>query len=65
MDDYGRTLELRLTPGTDPQAILRSLVDRVHVRRFEIVSPTLHSIFLEQVGDAAHVKMMREEAASA
>jgi ABC-2 type transport system ATP-binding protein len=65
VDDYGRTLELRLTEGTDPQSILRSLVDRVRVTRFEIVSPTLHSIFLEQVGDAAQVKMMREEASHA
>ena len=65
IDDYGRTLELRLAEGTDPQAILHALVDRVRVLRFEVVSPTLHSIFLEQVGDAAQVKMMREEASHA
>ena len=65
IDDYGRTLELRLAPGTDPQTLLRSLVDRVRVSRFEILAPTLHAIFLEQVGDAAQVKMMREEASHA
>ena len=65
MDDYGRTVELQLAPGTDPQTILRALVDRAPVRRFEILSPTLHAIFLDQVGDAAEVKVMREEASHA
>ncbi len=51
VDDYGPYLEVRLAPGADPQALLREAVGRVTVRRFEIVSPTLHNIFIEQVGE--------------
>ena len=65
VDDYGRSVELRLAPGTDPQALLRAAVERVRVLRFEVVAPTLHTIFLEQVGDAAEARLLREEAAHA
>jgi ABC-2 type transport system ATP-binding protein len=65
LDDYGNSVELRLAPGTEPQTVLRAAVDRVRVRRFEVVAPTLHTIFLEQVGDAAQVKVLREEASHA
>ena len=65
VDDYGRTVELRLAEGADPQSLLRAVVERVRVNRFEVVAPTLNAIFLEQVGDAAQVKMMREEASHA
>jgi ABC-2 type transport system ATP-binding protein len=64
-DDYGRALELRLTPGTDPQALLHAAIERVRVLRFEIVAPTLHAIFLEQVGDAGQVELRPEEVAHA
>ncbi|HEU5181407.1 MAG TPA: ATP-binding cassette domain-containing protein [Candidatus Polarisedimenticolia bacterium] len=50
VDDYGRYQEIRLTDGADPQSLLRAAVGRVTLRRFEIVEPTLHNIFLEQVG---------------
>ena len=50
VDDYGRYQEVRLTDGADPQSLLRAAVGRVTLRRFEIVEPTLHNIFLEQVG---------------
>ncbi len=50
IDDYGRYQEVRLTDGADPQSLLRAAVGRVTLRRFEIVEPTLHNIFLEQVG---------------
>ena len=51
VDDYGGYREVRLRDGADPQALLRALVERVAVRRFEIVEPTLHNIFIEQVGE--------------
>ena len=51
VDDYGGYREVRLRDGADPQALLRALVERVAVRRFEIVQPTLHNIFIEQVGE--------------
>ena len=50
VDDYGQYQEVRLTDGADPQSLLRAAVGRVTLRRFEIVEPTLHNIFLEQVG---------------
>ena len=50
VDDYGQYREVRLQSGADPQALLRAAVERVAVRRFEIMEPTLHNIFIEQVG---------------
>ena len=50
VDDYGRYREVRLQDGADPQALLRAAVERVTVRRFEIMEPTLHNIFIEKVG---------------
>ena len=50
VDDSGQYSEVRLEPGADPQALLRACADRLKVRRFEIVAPTLHNIFIEQVG---------------
>jgi ABC-2 type transport system ATP-binding protein len=51
VDDYGGYREVRLRDGADPQALLRALVEKGAVRRFEIVEPTLHNIFIEQVGE--------------
>ncbi len=42
--------ELRLSPGTDPQAILAASVERVRITRFEIARPSLEEIFIERVG---------------
>jgi len=53
VDDYGQYREVRLQDGADPQALLRAAVERVTVRRFEIMEPTLHNIFIEQVGGHA------------
>ena len=53
VDDYGRYREVRLIDGANPQELLQAAVGRVAVRRFEIVEPTLHNIFLEQVGGQA------------
>jgi ABC-2 type transport system ATP-binding protein len=51
VDDYGGYREVRLRDGADPQALLRALVGKAAVRRFEIVEPTLHNIFIEKVGE--------------
>jgi ABC-2 type transport system ATP-binding protein len=42
--------ELRMSDGQDPSGILAAAMARVSVRRFEIVEPTLHSIFVDLVG---------------
>ena len=53
--------ELRLRPGADPQAVLSAAVGRIEVRRFEVMTPTLHNIFIQQVGEEADTS--EEEAA--
>jgi len=55
LDDYGRYVEVRLDPGAEPQRFLAAVVARLAVKRFEIVTPTLHNIFIQQVGsEKAH-----------
>ena len=49
--DHGRWVEIRLTPGGDPQAILRRALDTdVRIERFELAEPSLREIFLERAG---------------
>jgi ABC-2 type transport system ATP-binding protein len=51
MDDSNRFLELELAERADSQVLLRQLVDAgASIRRFELVQPSLHQIFLEKVG---------------
>jgi ABC-2 type transport system ATP-binding protein len=47
--DHGQYVEVRLEDGADPQALLREAAARLRVRRFEIVEPSLHDIFVETV----------------
>ncbi len=54
LTDHGQFAELRLAAGADPQRILGAVAGRLQVRRFEIVEPSLHDIFVAQVtGHAA------------
>jgi ABC-2 type transport system ATP-binding protein len=55
VDDYGRSMEIKLRDNADPQSLLRSLVGRVRVNRFEIQEPSLNAIFIDNVG-ADHEK---------
>ncbi len=52
LSDHGRYVELRLDPGADTQALLHAAAARLRLRRFEIVEPSLHDIFVERVGSA-------------
>jgi ABC-2 type transport system ATP-binding protein len=47
MEDYGRYAELGLEIGTDPQDVLKNLMESVTLRRFEMKSPSLNEIFIE------------------
>jgi ABC-2 type transport system ATP-binding protein len=50
-DDQNRFFEIELAPGADAQELLRRVVDSgATVRRFELITPSLHQIFLERVG---------------
>jgi len=46
------TLSITLRDGADAQELLRALLDRVRVLRFETKVPSLHEIFVRNVGDA-------------
>jgi ABC-2 type transport system ATP-binding protein len=49
--EQGRSLEVRLHAGSDPQELLRQLVSQgVVVKRFEVTEPSLEQIFIERVG---------------
>jgi ABC-2 type transport system ATP-binding protein len=45
----GNRWEIRLADDADPQPLLRALVDRVRVQRFEVKVPSLHEIFVDLV----------------
>ena len=47
VEDYGRYAELDLETGTDPQEVLKNLMESVKLRRFEMRSPSLNEIFIE------------------
>jgi ABC-2 type transport system ATP-binding protein len=49
---YTSHVDLRLAEGADPQILLADLVRRVRVRRFEVMEPSLHDIFIERIGEA-------------
>jgi ABC-2 type transport system ATP-binding protein len=49
VSDFGQYVEVRLQDGTDPQPLLREATGRLRLRRFEIVEPSLHDIFIETV----------------
>jgi ABC-2 type transport system ATP-binding protein len=56
VSDFGRYVEVKMAEGTDPQAILREASSRLSINRFEVVEPSLHDIFVEEVtqrGEAA------------
>ena len=45
--EFNNYIELDLAEGADAQVILRELADKVSVRRFEIMEPSLYDIFIE------------------
>jgi ABC-2 type transport system ATP-binding protein len=58
---FPRWVEVELLDGASPQALLKSLVDQVSVRRFEVVSPSLHRIFVELVGGPEKAEEGKDE----
>jgi ABC-2 type transport system ATP-binding protein len=49
LSDFGRYVEIKMSEGADPQAILREAAARLRLSRFEIVEPSLHDIFVKSV----------------
>jgi ABC-2 type transport system ATP-binding protein len=57
--------EIKLADGVTPSKLLATLVGAgIALRRFEVVVPTLHQIFVSRVGDAAMVADRRPEEAA-
>lgn len=56
VDDSGASAEIGLAAGADPELLLKALVNQdVGLSRFEVVEPSLQSIFIAKVGpEAAH-----------
>ncbi|HXI21647.1 MAG TPA: ATP-binding cassette domain-containing protein [Gemmatimonadales bacterium] len=64
VDDAGASAEVELAAGTDPEALLRALVEAdVGLSRFEVMEPSLQSIFIAKVGEEAARPAAREGAA--
>lgn len=56
VDDYGASAEVSMATGVDPERLLLALVQAdVGLNRFEIVEPSLQSIFIAKVGNATEV----------
>ncbi|TPW10552.1 MAG: hypothetical protein FD129_1877, partial [bacterium] len=64
VDDYGAYSEVLLKEGADAQSLLVAVAARVRVRRFEIVEPTLHNIFIQVAGPGAAEEMKASQAAA-
>ena len=53
MTDAGKTAEIFLAEGTNPQDILAQLVGQLQIRRFDTREPSLHEVFIRAVGGDA------------
>ncbi|MDA1194709.1 MAG: ATP-binding cassette domain-containing protein [Planctomycetota bacterium] len=51
--DHGNEAELTLEPDADGQLLLRALLERGEVTRFELREPSLHEIFKRVAGESA------------
>ncbi len=42
-----------MQPDSDPQKILRAILDKTQVRSFEVTKPSLHDVFVRIAGPEA------------
>ena len=49
LNDYGNHAELRLKPGADSQELLRTAMKALHVKRFQVMEPSLEQIFIDHI----------------
>ncbi len=45
--EFNNYIELKLARNTDSQAVLKAIADKVQIRRFELMEPSLYNIFIE------------------
>ncbi|MCK4573269.1 MAG: ATP-binding cassette domain-containing protein [candidate division Zixibacteria bacterium] len=48
LSEFNNYIELQLEQDADTNAILKSIADRVQVRRFELMEPSLYDIFIDR-----------------
>ena len=53
MNNFGQVQELHLMPDQDSQEILSTIMSRTRIKRFEVVQPSLHDIFVRIAGPEA------------
>lgn len=51
--EYPRWIEVELAQGVDSDELLKAVVGKLKVRRFEILTPSLHKIFIKLIGNEA------------
>lgn len=63
LSDFNNYKELTLKDGADPQDVLKALVGRVRVQRFDVIEPSLYDIFIDVAKvDPSEVKTETEVA---
>jgi len=55
--DWGNYTEVELKPGADPQQLLKELIARARVNRFELAEPSLEKIFIDTVNSKQNEKV--------
>jgi len=66
VDDYGASAEAELANGAESDELLRALMNAgVGISRFEVVEPSLQSIFIAKVGAGAASAPAKEDMAHA
>jgi ABC-type uncharacterized transport system ATPase subunit len=53
VSDHGQEAELALAPDADPERVLRAVLERAEITRFEVREPSLHEIFKRVAGEDA------------
>lgn len=64
MTEFSNYIELRLNQGTDPSRILKQIVEKVAVRRFEVMEPSLYDIFID-TAKVTRTRLLGEEKGAA
>jgi ABC-2 type transport system ATP-binding protein len=63
MTEFNNQIEITLAEDAEPSSILRGLVDKVKVRRFELAEPSLYQIFID-MAKVDPAESQREEGGS-
>lgn len=63
MTEDNNYLEIKMCEGANPHAILKEIVDKVTVRRFELMEPSLYDIFIDTARISASELRQMEEVA--